>query len=289
MTFSRLLLNFHHTLYMRLFGHNNTLMKFYTAFGVVVALGFLGIYTSQGQVNQENSVESLLSKAYSLLSSDPQEATTLFERAEMMDPSNVTVRRQLGYLYESQGKHTEALNEFYAAEGLKSSDTIKLQIAYALLSLNRVEDANRTFDELKSSPYDDIRKKAAEGMVSASSPVPSFPRWWTHAYAVSYYDTRWNSWFYDAFVMEGYYLTNDKLISGYGIVSMSGDSRSSGGAAPQVFSDNSLVIGVGVRVNPFTGFLFDIQQGVAFDLIDKGSSSRTKGDFRAVATYSTGI
>ena len=46
---------------------------------------------------------------------------------------------------------------------------------------------------------------------------------------------------------------------------------------------------LGFRLNPFYGFLFDIQWGIAYDLLDKNLDSRVHGDFRAVATYSNGL
>ena len=47
----------------------------------------------------------------------------------------------------------------------------------------------------------------------------------------------------------------------------SGDARSSGGQAPVIFSDNSLIFGLGLRAHPFTGFAVSVQEGLAVDLI----------------------
>ncbi len=255
---------------------------------VILLIGFRTTVTAQAQ--EDNSVASLLNRAYTLLQTDPQQATKLFEEARDKEPENINTHRQLGYLYQSQTKYEDALNEFRKSEDLRSSDTIKLQIGYVLVAMNKFDNANEMFSDVSNSNDPEIRKKAAEAMVSASSSaLPKIDRWWTHLYTVPYYDTRWNSWFYDAFVKEGYYLTYDKILSAYGIAAISGDSRSSGGLVPQVFSDNSFLLGVGLRAKPFNGFIVEVQQGVAFDLIDKGNSSKTKGDFRAVAVYSNGM
>jgi hypothetical protein len=113
--------------------------------------------------------------------------------------------------------------------------------------------------------------------------------WWTRVYAVPYYDTRWETTFFQGFLQHGYYLTDDRMVTAYGFMMYSGDARSNGGLAPSIFSDNAVILGVGARVTPLTGLQLSVQQGIAIDLIQRGSSATTRGDFRAVATYGNGI
>jgi tetratricopeptide (TPR) repeat protein len=239
-------------------------------------------------VSQE-SPGAILNRAYELITTDPGQAARLFEQASVLDPSNVAIKKQLGYLYLSQQKNEEALEQFSASEKIQPSDTIKLQRAYILSSLRKPEEAKTLFSELTSSPYPDIREKA-EGELHAFSENANVSNWWTHIYAAPYYDTRWKALFYQGHIQHGYYLSEDRVWSLYGIASISGDNKSDGlGLAPVIISDNSLLLGVGVRVKPFTGFMLDLQEGVAIGLIDRGSGTVTKGDFRAVATYGNGI
>jgi hypothetical protein len=69
----------------------------------------------------------------------------------------------------------------------------------------------------------------------------------------------------------------------------SGDARSGGGQVPVIFSDNSLILGLGLRARPLTGLSVSVQEGIAFDVVSRPTSSSPRNDFRAVAVYSYGI
>ncbi len=249
---------------------------------------FISIYRAYPQENSDTSLTALTERAYSLISSNPRESITLFRKAIERDPSNIQLKRQIGYLYLSQQKNENALEQFEASEKIRSSDTVKLQIAYIFAEMQQRNDALDMFNDLQKSNDLEIREKASKGISSLASERIRLS-WWGQVYAVTYYDTRWNDWFYDAFVKHGVYLTEDKLLSAYAVLSLSGDSRSSGGATPQIFSDNTLMGALGIRLNPFYGFLFDMQYGAAYDIIDKHVASRVHQDFRAVAIYSNGV
>ncbi|HLF14506.1 MAG TPA: hypothetical protein VI932_06430 [Bacteroidota bacterium] len=114
--------------------------------------------------------------------------------------------------------------------------------------------------------------------------------WWTRLYGAAFYDTRWDGWFLQSYVQEGYDLLPGKLLSAYGIAWMTADTRSSGsGPAPTIISDNILLMAAGIRYRPSPYFWIDAQEGVAFDLIERNGSTATRGDFRLVATGGTGI
>ena len=259
-----------------------------------MALGLLSVLLSselaQAQGGEDTSVVSIVTRAYSVIEKNPEEATRLFERAVSIDPSNLLARRQLGYLYLSQEKNEQALEQFTIAESLQSSDAVKLQIAYILLSLDREEDAKMLFTELESSPDSVVRDQASKELAVYSIPsLGAVSRWRTDFYASPYYDTRWEDLFISGRLRHGYYLTDSRKLILYGVLSYSVDTKSKGGRAPVIFSDNTLIFGFGFRARPFTGLLLDIQEGLAFDLIDRGSGRKARGDFRAIATYFNGI
>ncbi len=258
--------------------------KFVCAIAALLLL-FPGPAHSQG-VN-DTSMAALLSRAYALLAIKSPDAGKLFEQASQADPSNVLVRMQLGYIYESQKEYGRALDEFQAADRYHPSDTTKLQIAYALASLGRTSEADSLLGSLQENSTPDIRGAAAAQRASLS-PTGAAGDWWNRIYAAPYYDTRWNTTFFQLSIERGVSLTPDRKIGAYGTVMYSGDARSSGGQAPVIFSDNSLIFGVGLRARPFTGFAVSVQEGLAVDLIERPSSS-VRNDFRAVGVYSWGI
>ena len=209
-------------------------------------------------------------------------------RVIAIDPSNIAARRQLGYLYLSQDKSEGALEQFQASEKIRGSDTIKLQIAYILGSLHRQNEANDVFRGLQQSIDSRIREKASEELAAAST-GPGLSRRYNRFYADPYYDTRWDDFFVHFNFQSGYHLTEDQKATVYGVLALSTDSRSSSGAVPQIISDNSLILGAGIRFKPFYGFSVFVQDGVAFDLIRHGAEGDPKNDFRAVAIYGNGI
>jgi len=257
----------------------------------LLALAFLvlaSLSLSYGQAVNDTALATLLSRAYALLAINSPEAPALFERAVELDSSNVLVRKQLGYLYQANGKFEEALGQFVAADRMQPSDSTKLQVAYVLSALGRSQEATELLHTLQASPYPDIRDGATNQLAS-SSPTGSAAESWTRLYAAPYYDTRWNTTFFQANFERGYSLTSDRKLGAYGTVMYSGDARSSGGQAPVIFSDNAIIFALGLRIHPLTGLTVSIQEGAAFDMIDRGSGRIVHGDFRAVAIYGWGI
>lgn len=256
----------------------------------IFLLAGVGVPQLQSQTNlsADTSLGRVLALAYSMLRVNSPEAERYFEKAVAMDPSNVPVRKQLGYLYISEKKNELALEQFRTVDSLHPSDSTKLQMVYVLKSLHRNPEAQQILNGLQSSTIPDIRERATSALSGFSSnATPSI--WWTRFYSVTYYDTRWSTAFFQLTAYEGYYLTDDQKVSGYGFVSLSGDARSSGGLSPSIFSDNAFSLGVGVRVNPYPGLQISAQEGASFDLIGRNNVDFVRNDFRLVGVYGYGI
>lgn len=258
-------------------------------------LVFLMLLCMTGTVNllyaqdtADTSVAALASQAYSLLDEDPDAAELLFLYISHRNPEDVTIKRQLGYIYHQKNDYVKALDYFTAAESLSQSDTISLNIAYCLASLNRPAEAEKILNRLQSSQYPAIRESARRQRDEISGAgKPS--HWWTRIYADPYYDTRWNSWFYYADIQQGYAIDAGGIFNGYAFLNVSGDSRSMGELAPEIFSDNAAITGLGVSIRPFRGLQFNTQYGLSYDFIKREDKSRIAGDFRSLIIYSDGI
>ncbi|HZY10688.1 MAG TPA: tetratricopeptide repeat protein [Bacteroidota bacterium] len=266
-----------------------------------VGLILLGITNTAvfSQSPPDTSASAILNQAYPLIEQNPTEAIKLFERALIIEPENILARRQLGYLYMREGKNELALQQFTAAEKIRQSDTTKLQIAFLLNTMEHKDEAKLIFQELQYSSDPEIQAQAIKSVslfsVETESPpkvtqvVTSHPHWRFHFYATPYYDSRFKTSFYQSHFSQGYYFTSENTYSIYSIVSVSGDAKSSGGIAPIIFSDNALILGLGLRAKPLTGLTLNIQEGIAIDLIKRGTIPRTQGDFRFVGDYSYGL
>lgn len=240
----------------------------------------------QTQVPADTTLDEILVRAYSVLKAGLPEAQSLFEKAVIMDPANVLIRKQLAYIYRDKGRTDLAVRQFMIADTLEPSDTTKLQIAYWLRLINRQKESDQYFQQLKTSSSPDIRAQVLNELASrASSPST----WYTRIYAAPYYDSRWETWFYQGVIQEGYYLDRGHVLSMYGFASVSGDARSTGGLAPAIFSDNAFITGLGMKAELFAGFQASVQEGVAIDIVKQADKSSLRGDFRAIAVYGDGI
>ena len=243
------------------------------------------------QIIPDTSVFTLLSRGYAAMHVDPPSALPYFIHVIAIDSTNVQAHSALGFLYHSLKEYRAALSEFSTADRLQPSDTLKLQIAYTLLALQRDSAAYRLFDKLAASPYPDIRKNAADQLKFQSSGGGTGAGlgkpFWTHVYSADYYDTRWKDMFLYLNAEEGYNFT--RILSVYGVLSLSTDTKSSTGVVPEIFSDNSIMLGVGLRAQLFTGFSVSAQEGAAFDLIGRTDIDFVRNDFRFFLTYGNGI
>ena len=234
-------------------------------------------------------VRDLMTQAYELLPTDNKGAIALLEKAAAIDPSDVTIRRQLGSAYIEAGQLDDALRQFSVANTLEPSDTTQLQLAYLLNSMGRNKEAIGKFASLTASSDPDISEKARKGeTVLRLAPCPASNRWWAQLSLSPYYDSRFENAVFAGAFRAGIYPGSQRIVSLYGIASVTKDTRSSSGAVPVIFSDNYALAGGGIRVQPFKGFSADIQGGVAIDLMDRPGMSATRGDFRAIASYGAG-
>jgi tetratricopeptide (TPR) repeat protein len=257
----------------------------------ILTLG-ISVNVVKTQTPQDDK-SSILLRAYDLISTNPNEAIKLFELASQLDSSDSQIKKQLGYLYISEGQNEKAVENFKIADELSPSDTNKLQIAYLLNLLKRNEEALTYFQQLGNSIDSDIREKSqiAVLVLEQSTRGQKFP-WWGDVYIAPYYDTRFESSFWYLRAHEGYYLDNNKFFSIYGAVKISGDSKSKKGTtlvAPELYSDNALILGAGLKISPFYGFSTEIQGGVGIELLESNSDRKVKEDFRVELIYENGI
>ena len=246
------------------------------------------------QVISDTSVFTTLSRAYSILRIDPHAALPYFRHAADLDSLNLQAHQMLGYLYyQNEHEYERALTEFTIALRLQPSDTMQYLRACVLHALRRDSEAVPLFERLKKSPSADISAKADDELRSLAPPVGAMSShaggsgWWTRLYADLYYDSRWTDNFLNLTAEEGYNLF--PFLSLYGAYAVSGDTRSSTGAVPEIFADNTEMLSIGLRTAPWAGFSVSAQEGVSFDVIGRTDVPIVQNDFRLYAVYGYGI
>jgi tetratricopeptide (TPR) repeat protein len=248
------------------------------------------LISSHGFAQEGNSLHALLSKGYEALKRDPAEAIPFFREAVVLDFKNATLRKQLGSAYIAVNRSEEALSQFVLADQFFPSDSTKLQIAYIFNSLGHLKESSEMFTLLKQSEYPWIKRTAEQALIVLRPALAErLNQWWGRFSFVTQYDTRFDNTVFYGTLAVGRYFEEEHLISAYGMLSQTRDTRSAGGAIPVIFSDNYLLEALGFRLTPFTGFAAEAQAGVAFDLDERPDRHATRGDFRALVTHGYGV
>ena len=252
---------------------------------------FLFCAQSRALVQEKNDeLYDVLAKGYEALARSPAEAIPFFKEAAVLDFSNATIRKQLGSAYIAVNRYEDALSQFILADKISPSDSTKLQIAYLLNGLGRIEESSEAFEQLRASADPGIRRTAEKAVIILKPALGTdqYP-WWGKLLVAPYYDTRFKNTVFFGVLSGGRYLDEAGTFSLFGTLSMTRDTRSAGGAIPAVFSDNYVLAAAGLRITPFTGFAAEILGGVAHDLDDRPDRKMARGDVRGVLTYGTGI
>lgn len=197
-----------------------------------------------------------LDDAYVLLDlGQTTEATVSFRvLSSSKNPTVATAaRKQLADLllqaaYDASGKgdHVAAMASLKEYLTIKpDDDQARLQLAYELNALGRNDEARQEFAKLTASPTADIAKKAGAAVANLS-PVSHTayvaPPGSLYGYVI--HDNRFADTFYGADLR---YDLNAARVVPYLIAHLSSDTRSGAPGAAEIFNDDALVLGAGVR------------------------------------------
>jgi hypothetical protein len=246
-----------------------------------------------GASAQERSTllrSELLARGYEALAESPGEALPYFEEIVHRDSSDLLAQRQLGSILLSLDRVREALAHFQSAYRLLPTDSTLLQIAYLYNRLGEDGKALALFGLLRRSRIPSIAS-TARSAIDILTPLfcEGRSRWWTRASGSVYYDDRFEDLIASLSFSGGRYLTEDHILSLYGILTLNADSRSTGGAQPVIYSDNYALAGGGLRIQPLHGIALDLQGGASYDLLERHQSERVSGDFRALLSLGGGF
>ncbi len=218
------------------------------------------------------------------------EAVPVMQRVVQLEPASIAARSQLGYLFIQLDRVREAIDTFIAAESLDPKNySFKLQLGYLYDRVSDKERARVKFIQASQSPDLDIHQKAVDALKSLA-PVVFARRWiWANEiYAAPTYYQRFNNFIAPFIWRSGLILSDRSGLEGYFSLRATRDSRSSGGNAPQIFEDNSVITSVGLRARPFKNALTVYgEAGLAFNLLpNKLATVKARSDYRFGTYYS---
>lgn len=193
--------------------------------------------------------DAILNRGYAALERGRKtEARGLFVAALEQDPTRVEVHKQLGYMSIGEGDMRAAAASLERAQRLQPRDHMTaLELGYVYAGMNRRRGAEKNFRYALGSPDPEVRRKAEEGLVSirAGAECP-----YVDVFATPYAESRFGNRIMMAEAMLGCRPLPRLPVSGYLVGRLQRDSRTAGGQTPEIYNDNVLSFGPGLRVQP---------------------------------------
>lgn len=209
-----------------------------------------------------------------------------FRQALALDPTNNSIRKQIGYLALQDGDLPLAVEHFEAARRQEPNDlSLALQLGYLYERLNRVQEAESAFSDATSS-NDDSTRRAARGALKNLRDT-RLRHVYFDVFAGPLYSTRFSNGILDV-VGRLHWRPQPRVpVSFYLNGRVTRDSRSRGGNLPAVFSDNVGLVGAGVALEARRFHVSLLAEAnLAFNLTQTPQRNRsTEPDYRVVGYF----
>jgi tetratricopeptide (TPR) repeat protein len=268
---------------------------------------------------QQGGADTLLNRFYGLREKEPAAARALLEEAVRRHPRDSRVQLEIGYLTLAAGEKSRALAAFRAAVALlpgradlwaqigyiendlgrpasalaafqeslriePGNDEIRMETAYLQDKLGSKRAAARNFRAVMPSKNRKLAEQSCEsyshlrGVPDKLLPSPFFAEY----YMAPEYRTNFGVSVFPFDARAGATFGDKTIIEPYVSFHLTRDSRSGSGVfGPQIYYDNALIAGLGLRVQPHVSIpisLF-IEGGAGFDIVDR-RRERWRDDLR---------
>lgn len=193
--------------------------------------------------------DAILNEGYAALEQGRSaQARARFQAALEQDPTRVEVHKQLGYMSINEGDMSAAAASLERARRLQPQDHMTaLELGYVYAGMNRRRGAEKNFRYALGSPDPEVRRKAEAGLVSirAGAECP-----YVDVFASPYSESRFGNRVVMAETMLGCRPYARLPLSGYLVGRFQRDTRTAGGETPEIYNDNVLSLGPGLRLQP---------------------------------------
>ena len=193
--------------------------------------------------------DELLNKGYDeLRRGRPETAREFFRRALEADPGRTDIARQLAYMRIEEGDLKKAAKDFEGVRKLEPRDYVTaLELGYVYDSLRNEAAAERQFSEAARSPDERVRASALSALRMIRS---RDPRLFLDLFASPYYTSRFSNKVVMAEAQAGWKPLASRPFSLYVGGRYAKDTRSSAGQDAELYADNAVFVGPGIRVQP---------------------------------------
>lgn len=193
--------------------------------------------------------DAILDEGYAALSAGrASDARSRFLRALDADPTRVDLHKQLGYMSIHEGDMKGAAESLESARRMNPQDYMTaLELGYVYAGMNRHAGAEKNFRYALASPDPEVREKAEAGLVSigAGAECP-----YLDVYASPFSEARFGNRIMMAEAFLGCRPSRHVPLSGYVAARYQRDTRTRSGETPEIYNDNVLSFGPGLRLQP---------------------------------------
>lgn len=227
----------------------------------------------QAETRVENSPEvySLWEQYYQIENSDSEKAANLLEQLSQKIPQDARVWKTWAYLEMRKKNNDQALKYINRALELDSSDEpLQVQKAYLLNGAHRNAEALEIFKKLQNSSDPEIAAQSIQAVqnLTGSDTNPN-KNTFADIYFSPSYEGRYDTTILPLKIRYGRYWGEESRGQIYGFASINRDTRSTGGARPEIIDQNAAILGVGANYRPWDWpvYLY-LEAGGSYDLID---------------------
>jgi len=238
-----------------------------TIFGFVISLGV----QAQNNPMDTADVYPLWEQYYQVESQDTNKADSLLKQIALKTPNDPKVWKTWAYLALRQNDNNKALEYINRSLALDSSDDqLLMQKAYLLNVANRNDEALVIFKQLQSSSNQEIASQSKQAVQNLSGTGnTSAKKTFADVYFSPSYEGRYDTTILPLKIRYGRYFDENNQGQIYGFASVNRDTRSTGGARPEIIDQNAAIVGLGVNYRPWKWpvYLY-LEAGGSYDLID---------------------
>lgn len=233
------------------------------------------------------SENSLLNAYYNVKKKDLTKAKLILQKLISRYPNNITAQKEMGYLLIAEKQNAVAVKYFIKAYSLNPKDDyVAAQVGYLLDALDQHKQAYYYFENSFKSREKTLRDKSYQALVVLAPyahkiiPDPYF----IDLYASPLYYSRFDLLITPMWLRAGRTFGKAQQLEVYFNFMFNKDNRSGDhdvNSLPNIFEDNYLIYGVGVRYKPFIKIpvVAYAELGLAYDLLPR-NRARWQNDFR---------
>ena len=242
--------------------------------GVALQLGYISLELHRDE-DARKYFEQVVRSADADLSVTAQKALAELQATQLYS------RRQKGYELIAEHRNNEAIKAFESIHTDDPADgSVTLQLGYLYRAARRMSEAREMFAAAAKNADPKIVAQANAGLEEVRQDIKL---WFATFYAEPFYQSRFSNEINPAIAKIG--LSPSQYFQPYLGLRFNRDVRSEVGSLPQIYSDNSAVISIGVQSTlANTGIVLYAEGGTAVNLI--GERPLAASDYRVGAVWS---